>query len=69
VDTAAREATAYQHKLAAEEDDTILAQIDPKENDLIRLTPAEHDAFVAAVAPVLEKHRKELDPKLFDYLS
>jgi TRAP-type C4-dicarboxylate transport system substrate-binding protein len=26
----------YQHKLAAEEDDTILAQIDPKENDLIR---------------------------------
>ena len=69
VDTAAKEATALQHKLAAEEDDTILAKIDPEENDLIRLTPAEHEAFVAAVAPVLEKHRRELDPKLFEYLG
>ena len=69
VDKAAQEATAFQHKLAAEEDDTILAQIDPKENELIRLTPAEHDAFVKAVEPVLAKHRQELDPKLFEYLG
>jgi TRAP-type C4-dicarboxylate transport system substrate-binding protein len=69
VDTAANEATAYQHKLAAEEDDTILAKIDLNENELIRLTPAEHDAFVKAVEPVLERHRRSLDPKLFDYLA
>jgi TRAP-type C4-dicarboxylate transport system substrate-binding protein len=69
VDTAAREATAFQHQLAAEEDDAILAKIDPKENELIRLTAAEHDAFVKAVEPVLVKHRKELDSKLFEYLT
>jgi TRAP-type C4-dicarboxylate transport system substrate-binding protein len=69
VDTAAREATAFQHKLAAEEDEAILAKIDPRENDLISLTPAEHEAFVKAVEPVLAKHRASLDPKLFEYLS
>lgn len=68
VETAAREATALQHKLAAEEDDEILAKIDPKENEIIRLTPAERAAFVKAVEPVLERHRKDLDPRLFDYL-
>ena len=68
VDTAAKEATAHQHRLAAEEDDAILAKIDPEENELVRLTAAEHDAFVKAVEPVLAKHRKELDPKLFEYL-
>jgi TRAP-type C4-dicarboxylate transport system substrate-binding protein len=69
VDVAARDATALQHKLAAEEDDTVLAQIDPRENEVIRLSQAEHDAFVKAVEPVLEKHRKSLDPKLFEYLK
>jgi TRAP-type C4-dicarboxylate transport system substrate-binding protein len=69
VDTAAREATALQHQLAAEEDESVLAKIDPKENELITLTPAEHKAFVKAVEPVLEKHRKSLDPQLFEYLS
>lgn len=69
VETAAKEATALQHRLAAEEDDEILAQIDPKENDIVRLTPAEQDAFVKAVEPVLAKHRGSLDAKLFDYLA
>jgi TRAP-type C4-dicarboxylate transport system substrate-binding protein len=69
VDTAASEATALQHQLAAEEDESVLSKIDPEENELITLTPAEHDAFVKAVEPVLEKHRKNLDPKLFEYLS
>src|SRR5687768_5519109 len=68
LDTAAREATALQHRLAAEEDETILAKIDSNENDLIRLTPSEHEAFVKAVEPVLAKYRKSLDPKLFEYL-
>lgn len=68
VETAACEATALQHKLAAGEDDEILAKIDPKENEIITLTPAERAAFVKAVEPVLERHRGNLDPKLFDFL-
>jgi C4-dicarboxylate-binding protein DctP len=69
VELAAREATAHQHALAAAEDDEILAKLDPKQNELIRLSAAEHDAFVKAVEPVLQKHKKSLDPKLFKYLE
>lgn len=69
VENAAREGTALQHTLAAEEDDGILAQLDPKENDIVRLTAAEQAAFAKAVEPVLAKHRASLDPKLFEYLS
>jgi TRAP-type C4-dicarboxylate transport system substrate-binding protein len=69
VERAGKEATAHQHALAAAEDDEILAKLDPRENDIVRLTPAEHDAFVKAVEPVLAKHRKNLDPKLFDYIA
>ena len=65
VEAAAREATTLQHRLAAAEDAAILAKLDPGTNTIIRLTRAEHDAFVAAVQPVLDKYRKELDPRLF----
>jgi TRAP-type C4-dicarboxylate transport system substrate-binding protein len=68
VDAAAREATALQYKLAAEEDDAILAKLDAKENELIELSPAEHEAFVKAVEPVLARHSRSLDPKLFAML-
>lgn len=67
VDAAARAATRYQHELAAAEDDAVLAQLDPKESEVIRLTPDERAAFMKAVEPVLQRHRAELDPKLFDY--
>jgi len=69
VEVSGREATVHQHKLAAQEDDEVLAQIDTNDNEVIRLNAAEQDAFVRAVEPVLAKHRKALDPKLFDYLS
>jgi TRAP-type C4-dicarboxylate transport system substrate-binding protein len=68
VDSVAREATAYQHQLAAAEDAEILAKLDPSKNEVIRLTDAERSAFVKASQPVLDKHRMELDPKLFTYL-
>jgi len=68
VEIAAREATADQHRLAADEDDEILAKIDPRQNEIVRLTPDERAAFVQAVEPVLAKYRKTLDPKLFEYL-
>ena len=65
---AAREATEHQHALAAAEDDEILAQLDPAENEVIRLSDEERAAFVRAVEPVTAKHRTGLDPRLFDYL-
>jgi hypothetical protein len=35
---------------------------------VISLTADEHAAFVTAVQPVLDKYRRQLDPKLFSYL-
>lgn len=69
VDAAALEATALQHRLAAAEDAEILAKLNPRDNEVISLTDAEHAAFVAAVQPVLAKYRRELDPKLFGLLA
>jgi TRAP-type C4-dicarboxylate transport system substrate-binding protein len=69
VDAAAPEATAYQRQLAAREDATIMAKLDPAENEVIELTDAEREAFTRAVAPVLQKYRKEFGPQLFAYLD
>lgn len=69
IDLSAREATTYQHQLAAAEDDAILPKLDPRENEVIRLTESEHVAFRAAAAPVVARHRGDLDPRLFEYLS
>lgn len=69
VDECAVIATAFQHKLAGEEDAVIRAKLDPLENEVVELTPAEHAAFVAAMEPVLAKYRGTLDKKLFDMLA
>jgi TRAP-type C4-dicarboxylate transport system substrate-binding protein len=68
MDEAGSEASRFQRALAASEDEDILARIDPRENDLIRLTSDEHAAFRKAAEPVLVKHRGEFDPKLFEFL-
>ena len=69
VDAAAPEAIALQRRLAASEDADVLAKLDPRENEVVHLTAAEHAAFVAAVEPVLAKYRAQLDPKLFTALE
>ena len=69
VDEAALHATALQRQLAASEDQDVLTKLDPRDNEVIHLTDAEQTAFVTAVEPVLARYRKQLDPKLFDYLS
>jgi len=68
VNEAARDATVYQHRLAADEDDEILAKLDPARNEIVRLTAAEQAQFVDAVRPVLNKYRAQLDPALFALL-
>ena len=69
VDDAAIEATALQRRLAASEDQDVLAKLDPRENDVVQLTPEEHDAFVTAVEPVRARRQSELDPKLLALLE
>jgi TRAP-type C4-dicarboxylate transport system substrate-binding protein len=69
VSRAAREATSLQRQLAASEDEDVLTRLDPRENDVIELTPEERSAFVAAVEPVLARHRARLDPALFRHLG
>jgi TRAP-type C4-dicarboxylate transport system substrate-binding protein len=69
VDEAAREGTVLQRQLAASEDQDVLAKLDPRENDVIHLTPAEHAAFVEAVQPVRARLERDLDPKLFVHLE
>ena len=69
VAAAALEATALQRRLAAAEDAEVLAKLDPRNNEVIRLTGTEQAAFVAAVQPVLAKYRGELGPQLFSYLA
>ncbi|HSE00711.1 MAG TPA: TRAP transporter substrate-binding protein [Burkholderiales bacterium] len=69
VDASAREATVYQRRLAAAEDAEILPKLEAAGNEVIRLTDAERAAFLNAVEPVLEKHRKKMDPKLLACLE
>ena len=69
VDSLGKEATAYQHQLAAAEDAEILAKLASTDVEVVRLNDAERAAFVKASQPVLEKHRKELDAKLFEFLG
>jgi TRAP-type transport system periplasmic protein len=69
VDAAAAEATVLQRKLAANEDAKVLQKLDAQENEVIHLTDVEHAAFVSAVQPVVDKYRKQIDPKLFKLLG
>ena len=69
VDEAAVIATAYQHQLAEAEDAVIRAKFDPRENEIVDLTPAEHAAFVTAMEPVLAAYRERFEPRLFAMLA
>ena len=69
VDSLAKEATAHQHQLAAAEDAEILARLASTKVEVVRLADAERAAFVKASQPVLDRHSKELDAKLFEFLG
>ena len=57
------------HQLAAAEDAEILAKLASTNVEVVRLSDAERAAFVKASQPVLDRHRKELDAKLFEFLG
>jgi TRAP-type transport system periplasmic protein len=69
VDDAAREATSLQRRLAASEDQDVLAKLDARDNEVIHLTAAEHAAFADAVEPVRARFRRDFDPRLFAHLD
>lgn len=69
VEAAAREATQFQRRLAAAEDETVLAKLDPRKNEVIRLTAPERTEFVATVEPIITRYQQDLDPDLFTLLK
>jgi TRAP-type C4-dicarboxylate transport system substrate-binding protein len=69
VSAAAKEATAFQRQLAAAEDAEMMKKFDPAKNEVIRLNDAERGAFVKAVEPVIEAHRKQFGSELLAELG
>ena len=62
-------ATTAQRGFAAAEDDEILSQVDPAENEIIELTEGERAAFKAAVGPLLGQQRAKLGDDVFSYFE
>ncbi len=62
---AVNEAVAYQRKLAVEEHEQSRRAIEAEGCKINALTPAEHDAFVAAVQPLLADARKTYGEAMF----
>ena len=62
---AVNEAVAYQRKLAVEEHEQSRKAIEAEGCKINALTPAEHDAFVAAVQPLLADARKTYGEAMF----
>ena len=69
VDEAAAAATDAQRAFASAEDEAVLAEIDPLQNEIIHLTENERAAFVAAVKPLVDAQRERFGAKLIGYLE
>jgi TRAP-type C4-dicarboxylate transport system substrate-binding protein len=65
VQQAVTEAVAFQRKLAVEEHDQSYKAIEAAGCEISALTPKEHDAFVAAVQPLLADARKTYGDVMF----
>jgi len=65
VHTAASEAVTHQRELAVEEHEQSRKAIEAEGCQINALTPAEHDAFVAAVQPLLADARKTYGEAMF----
>ena len=62
---AVSEAVAYQRKLAVEEHDQSYNAIEAAGCEINALTPKEHEAFVAAVQPLLAEARMTYGDAMF----
>jgi len=64
--SAVSEAVALQRKLHVQEEEEAREAIEAQGCEIVELTAAEHDAFAAAVAPLIEDARGTFGPALFD---
>jgi tripartite ATP-independent transporter DctP family solute receptor len=62
---AVTEAVTFQRQLAVEENDASRKIIEEAKCEIVELTPEEHDAFVAAVQPLLADARKMYGDEMF----
>jgi len=62
---AVKEAVAYQRKLALEEHESSRKAIEAEGCEINELTSTEHNAFVAAVRPLLADARKIYGEAMF----
>ena len=69
LDAAVRKATEAQREFARAEDEEVLANLSPDENDVHELTEDERQRFADAVAPLVEKHRRVLGDAVFRYID
>jgi TRAP-type transport system periplasmic protein len=60
------DAIAFQRALHVEEEDAARSAIAAQGCEIVELTAAEHDAFAAAVAPLLKQARQTFGPALLD---
>jgi len=65
---AVRESVAYQRRLAVEEHEWARAEIEAAGCEIVSLSAREHDAFVAAVQPMLKDARRDFGEEMFALL-
>jgi TRAP-type C4-dicarboxylate transport system substrate-binding protein len=65
---AVRDSVAYQRKLAVEEDEWARGEIEAAGCEIATLSGREHEAFVAAVQPMLKDARREFGEEMFGML-
>ena len=69
LDAAIPKATEAQREFAQAEDEEVLANLSPDENDVHELTHDERKRFADAVAPLVERHRRVLGDAVFRYID
>ena len=68
VAAAVAEATRAQRQFASTEDEAVMGQLDPAQNEVVSLTPDERAEFIARLAPLIDEQRAEFGEALFRYL-
>lgn len=66
---AVEDAVAFQRTLHVEEEEAARKVIASQGGELVKLTPEEHAAFVAAVEPLLDEARKTYGPELLAHAA
>lgn len=66
---AVRDAVAFQRNLHVKEEEDAMAAIHNEGGEIVQLTPAQHQAFVAAVTPIYGEARSQYGPELLSLVN